>query len=135
MALQTGVVQGAFRGTASMISFKEYEHLHHLVNIPTYGVCHIWIGMNAWKKLSPPQQQVLLDVAREIEQWSVGYYADMDTKGLAFLAEKGVNIRKFDPSEEARWRQALAKGATAWYLKQGGAAGQELLDIVLRYKR
>lgn len=135
MALQTGVVQGAFRGTASLISFKEYEHLHYLVNIPTYGVAHIWIGMNSWKKLSPMQQQVLLDSAHEVEQWSVGYYADMDTKGKAFLTEKGMTIRNFDPPEEARWRQTLAKGATEWYLKQGGAAGQELLDIILRYKR
>lgn len=135
MALQTGVVQGAFRGTASLMGFKEYEHLRYLVDLPTYGVAHIWIGMNSWKKMSQPQQQVLLDCAREIEQWSVGYYADLDAKGKSFLADKGMTIRKLEPAEEAKWRQALSKGVTEWYLKQAGPGGQELLDMLLAFPK
>lgn len=101
-ALQRGTIQGATSGISRWRRSKLYEVAPYLTIDPTLPYLSMWLVINnqAWAKLSPGDQDTLMQVSRDMQQWTRDF-AEKETKDdLAFLKKEAKTLLDLSPDQK-----------------------------------
>ena len=92
-SLQTGVVDGAENGYPGYDSNKFYEVApYYLLDAHTFSPGIILMAEAQWAKLSPEDQEILLEAGRKASEWNKAAIEDEEKALRASLEGKGVTI-------------------------------------------
>jgi len=134
MALQRGTIDGALSGPGRFYFSKWYEVTPYLVQdyLFPYLSFFLVINLDVWNKLSEEDQQILSDVAREIEEWT-RIYAVKEAAEIYEKFQRGlVKELYFMPeSEVARMREIARPVMHDLIIDRAGAEmGEKLWSLV-----
>lgn len=120
-ALQKGVIDGAGWALLGGSNFKWYEVAPYLAR-PSFGVSShlIFMNLDAWNKLSPGDQTILLEEGRKLEDQSIAEFDEAIAAENALLKENGAKITEFPADKEkveALWNDGV------WQVALDGPAG------------
>ncbi len=75
MALQRGTIDGAISGPGRFYFSKWYETTPYIIQDYGTPFLQFWhaMNLNKWKKLTPENQKIIADAAREIALWARDY--------------------------------------------------------------
>ncbi len=137
MALQRGVIQGAYGAVTAVVERKLYEVAPYYTLLPIGTVASV-IGMNKsfFDKLSPQLQQAILDAGKEVESKTVARAkADWEVT-LKEAQEKGIKIYQPTPEEMKLWMGDVEKTWQEIYKDdpQVLADIEEVLQLKAKYK-
>lgn len=134
-ALATGVIDTMLTSSASFVSYRLYEVLKY-INAPRdysiwYMAENLVIGEKTWKRLTPQQQKVFLEVADWMHKnWVTPNFRTLVDKLIEAYTKAGVAIHYMNQDEFNQWL-AFAK-KTAWKdYAQTVQGGDELLKLAL----
>jgi tripartite ATP-independent transporter DctP family solute receptor len=92
-AMQTGVVDGAEQPHSGYFSNKFYEVApNYILSGHTYSPGIVLASEISWKKLSPEDQALILQAAKETEQWNKSNIEKLDNELLDKIRAAGANI-------------------------------------------
>lgn len=113
----TELYEGLLRGTVDvipfsldlMVNYKIYEVADNVMEItiwdgPTWGV---WITDEAWSRISPENQAIVLEVAAEAAERDLEAVRQAALDARTELESQGVTIHTFPAEEAAKWKAAL----------------------------
>lgn len=105
-ALQTGVVDGAEQPISgySSNSFNEVAP-HFVLDGHTYSPGMLVISDKSWNKLSPEDQNLLLECGKELEVYNKNFVEKEEEKILDSLREKGADI--VVPKDLSQWQNKV----------------------------
>lgn len=126
-ALQTGVVDGAEQPIANYKSNAFPEVANNLIlDGHTLGAVQVVITDNAWNKLTPAQQECIIEAGKYAQDFNANLSATEEQKVLDDLAAEGCNI--VDVTDKAPWKEACAAVIEANTSSQADLY-QQLLDL------
>ncbi|KPQ05100.1 MAG: TRAP-type C4-dicarboxylate transport system, periplasmic component [Rhodobacteraceae bacterium HLUCCA12] len=129
-ALERGVVDGASWPIIGMLDYSWYEVAPYLLR-PAFGVNYepIFMNLDRWNSLSEEDQEVILEVARDVEDaWyddAVGIWEAEEAE----LIERGAEITEMGDEQQAQLREAWSEALWAMAEEQNAEATQELRDF------
>ncbi|WP_068110737.1 TRAP transporter substrate-binding protein [Tropicimonas marinistellae] len=92
-ALQTGVVDGAENPPTGYLANNFYEVApYYMIDGHTYSPSIMVMSELTWNKMTPEQQAIISEAARETEEFNKTLAADADAKAYDELKEKGATI-------------------------------------------
>lgn len=134
-SLEKGVIDGACAPVNVFLATKHYEVAKYRTE-PTFGQLVSMIGMNLdrWKKLTPEQQKIFIEVGKATERdtMRIGDASlEADNKQMAAA---GVTVTKFPPAVAARVQ--LVYYSSVWELasKCCGDVGKQLHEMAKKAK-
>ncbi len=128
-SLQTGVVDGAENGYPGYDSNKFYEVApYYLLDAHTFSPGIILMAEAQWAKLSPEDQEILLEAGRKASEWNKAAIEDEEKALRASLEGKGVTIIEC-PAEDKAAAQAACKDVWADYSEGIEDVLQAIVDI------
>lgn len=97
-ALERGLVDGAAWPVFGALDYKWYEVSNYMTR-PTFGVTNLSLFMNLdkWNALPAETQELLLDVAQELEVEGRKHFEKLWAEEEAALIERGLEITNFGP--------------------------------------
>ena len=126
-ALQTGVVDGAEQPIANYKSNAFPEVANYLIlDGHTLGAIQAVITDTAWNKLTPDQQNVLLEAGKLTQQFNAELSAGAEAEVLEQLKAEGCNI--VEVTNPAEWAEACAD-----IISKSSAAHPELYQQILDF--
>jgi TRAP-type C4-dicarboxylate transport system substrate-binding protein len=136
-ALQTGVLDACMTSSSSFESYRLYEQVKYYtsprVTTTWYMLEPLAMSMVTWKKLSPEQQKIVVEVGKELEKFALDEAVKDDTGVTDLFKSKGVIVHDMTLDELKVWAEAAKN--TAW--KEYGEkvkGGKELLQKALDVK-
>ncbi len=127
-ALERGVIDGAGWPVIGILANRWNEPAKYLLR-PSFGVAvyPLFMNLDAWNKLKPEQQKVMLEEGRKIEESFFANWARLVDDEQAKLLAAGSIITEMGPQQRkkmgASWSEALWKAAKS----QKNAADVEAL--------
>ena len=108
-ALEKGVVDGAGWPVIGMLDYRWYEVAKYITR-PRLGMLAypIFFNLNAWNRLTPQQQKILLEESRKAEDAFYVEWVKLADEEAAKLAERGVKITEFSPDKQEGLHKALS---------------------------
>jgi len=126
-ALQTGVVDGAEQPIANYRSNAFPEVANYLIlDGHTLGAIQAVITDTAWNKLTPDQQNVLLEAGKLTQEFNANLSAGEEAKVLELLKAEGCNI--VEVTNPAEWAEACSE-----IIASASAAHPELYQQILDF--
>lgn len=127
-ALQQRTIDGQENPLNVIVSFKLYESQKHLsITRHAYAPNVIMMSMSTWKKLTPEEQQAVLNGAKAGAKANRDLDNEKEEEWMAFLADQGMEIVKPDL---AVFRDAVAP----IYVKYGDQFGEGTVQAILDTK-
>lgn len=131
-ALASGAVVGVTTSSVSGVDGKFWEFLKYF-----YKTNHVWssqivtINNDTWKKISPANQKIIMDLAAKLEPefWKVAN--DADTSSAKRLTEGGMEMIVVPPAMMKEMREKTVALEKAFIDRAGPAAA----DIIAKYKK
>jgi TRAP-type C4-dicarboxylate transport system substrate-binding protein len=110
-SLDKGVIDGAAWAMIGGHAFRWYEVAKYVAR-PTFGVSThlLFMNLDAWKKLSPEDQKIVLAEGSRIEVEAIATFDKEIANELAELKKQGVQETNFSASKEqleSLWNQGL----------------------------
>jgi TRAP-type C4-dicarboxylate transport system substrate-binding protein len=135
-ALSTGVLNSCLTSCASFVSYRLYEQLKFMNAPKDYAIWYmaepLVMSVKTWKRLSPKQQKVFMDVAKDLEKnWILPQFSKAKETLVKEFTKAGVKLHFMTKNEFDQWLAVAQK--TAW--KNFAATvpnGQEILDLALK---
>lgn len=123
LGLKTGAVDGAENAPDAIWYNKQYEVSKYL-SLTNHFRTPVIVAMNKAKfdSLSPEYQEILMQTARETQEWSGSLYSQVSEGLLETLAENGMVVSQVD---EAPFRAAVE----SVYATHAGTFGTMLDEI------
>ena len=110
MAIQQKTVDGLTAPTGTLVESRLYEVINNITEAQhLFGTHVLWFREETFKKMSPDQQKMVVEAAREAcdkEQKAMKGYDEVATETLK---SKGVKVWKISDQERARWVAATKK--------------------------
>ncbi len=107
-ALNTGVCDAAEQPIANYKSNAFPEVANNLIlDGHTLGAIQCVITDTAWAKLTPAQQEVLLEAGRQVQKYNQEVSQSAEDEVLEQLKAEGCNV--VDVTDKAPWQEACAK--------------------------
>jgi TRAP-type C4-dicarboxylate transport system substrate-binding protein len=109
--LDKGIVDGAAWPRIGALDYRWYEVAKHLVR-PGYGINYepIFMNLKAWNKLPEADRQILLQVARTVEDsWEKESKVLWEKEEKALIA-KGMTVTEVGAAQKANMQAALSEG-------------------------
>ncbi len=131
-AMKAGLLDSMYTSSASGVDAKAWEILKYFTPINIVGpVNMINVNQKAWDKLPKNIQDIVMEVAAQMEDDMWNLAGDIDRKSRTKLVEKGMII---DPvSKEFRMElNQLGKTLRADWVKKAGADAKGVLDDYYR---
>ncbi|WPB57323.1 TRAP transporter substrate-binding protein [Xylophilus sp. GOD-11R] len=128
VALQQGVVDGQENPLTNIVSAKLYE-VQKFISLTghKYEVTPFLMGKRAWDKLSPADQAIVKDAAREATQLQRKLSREADEKLLVELKGKGINVETVD---RAPFVAATKPVYDKWYASPQGDFVRRVVQAV-----
>jgi TRAP-type C4-dicarboxylate transport system substrate-binding protein len=129
-SLEKGVIDGAAWPIIGMLDYK-WNEVAPFIMRPGFGVNYepIFMNLDAWKALSPEDQQAILKVGAHVEDIWFRDAASVWKKEEEALLAKGVKITEMGPEQKAKLRDAWGAGLWALSASKNAAATKELQDF------
>jgi len=107
-ALESKAVDGQENPFSVILSNKFYEVQKYLsVTNHVYAANIVLVSKKFWDKLSPTEQKIMQDSAREATEYQRKYSRDAAGKAITELKAKGMQVNEVSPAELARMRAAV----------------------------
>lgn len=132
MAIKNGTIDGQTSGQTAMLSRKIYE-VSKYTTVTNHSYVEFLVAMNenSWKKLTPDQQKILTDTAKEIQNEIRKQTKEEDERCLVELEKKGMDIYRVPKEDIKIWQQATAP-VIAKFEKELGDKGKKLVEYCLK---
>ncbi|MFA5664758.1 MAG: TRAP transporter substrate-binding protein DctP [Burkholderiaceae bacterium] len=130
-SMQRGTVDGAFYPAQSAFDYgltdliKSGTTSRHVAGVVlTYA-----ISKDAWNKLDPETQQIILDVGREISTTSCRGFDAAEQDAIERMSAQGIKKIHFDEADGKRIDEAFERSSQAWAksLDERGKPGSDTL--------
>ncbi|MDT8380414.1 MAG: TRAP transporter substrate-binding protein [Desulfotignum sp.] len=130
--LQRGTIEAAGSGVSRWRRSKLYEVAPFLTIDPTIPYFSMWlvINQNSWNKLSPEDQKIITDTAREYETWTREYAAREHEEDLAFLKAEAKSVTALSSEQRTRLINTVKPVMKEFSKTQLGDQYQELWDLL-----
>lgn len=130
-ALERGVVDGAAWPVFGALSYGWYEVADYMTR-PMFGTNNHTLLMNldSWQKLDEETQNILVEVARELEVKGRRQFEDIWAKEEAELIERGMEPTHFDDDVAEQLNQLFAEGVWKQVIDAVGEDGENLHQFV-----
>ena len=130
-AMQLGLLDGVWTSSGTFGSYRLFEVSKFYNSPEDYSVYFtiepIAISMKTWKKLSPEQQKIILEVGQSLEQKAFESAVADDKRVAKLFAGAGAQIHKMTLDEWKQW-QALFQKVSFAKFRTDVPGGAELLD-------
>jgi TRAP-type C4-dicarboxylate transport system substrate-binding protein len=136
-AMSTGVLDAALTSSTSLISYRLNEVSKAVTTARGKSFWFMFepvlISMDAWNRLTPDQQKVVMEVGASLEPFAVEG-AKKDDKRLAEVyAASGTKVVDMDEAAFDKWL-AIAKETSYKHFAEEVDNGKALLDMALSVK-
>ncbi len=126
-AINTGVVDGAEQPIANYKSNAFQEVAPNLIlDGHTLGAIQVVISDNAWEKLTPNQQNILMEAGKYAQDFNAQLSEEAENKVLEELIAEGVNV--VEVTDKSKWAEACADIISSSTASQADLY-QQLLDL------
>jgi TRAP-type C4-dicarboxylate transport system substrate-binding protein len=134
-ALERGVLDmSTFPGTFGFVSYRLHEISRYYIDKISLGSqpCFWGVTEAAWRKLSGPTRQLILDLRQPAIQTSIEAFAATDAKSYPEFRARGIEIIDFPPAERARLAANAGKHWQEWVAdrEKRGLPGRLILEFV-----
>lgn len=108
-ALEKGVVDGAAWPVLGVYDYRWWEVAKYLLR-PTFGkvIYPIFMNLNAWNRLTPAQQQILLAEGKKAEDMWFTEWGKLAAEEYKKLVAAGAKETEMGPAQKAKLERALA---------------------------
>jgi TRAP-type C4-dicarboxylate transport system substrate-binding protein len=135
LQLKTGVIDGSLIAVDSMVSTNCHEVAKHLtiLGLGAYVPNCLAMNLDAWNKLSTKDQQMMLDIGREIEKRYTKEMLKNRQRYIKIMKDAGVEVYTLPQEERIKMGKQLPDLAAKWAhrMEKKGYSGWEM---VKRYK-
>ena len=136
-ALQTGALDACMTSSSSFESYRLYEQVKYYnspkITATWYMFEPLVMSMITFKKLSPEQQKIIMEVGKELEKFTLEEAIKDDTEVTDLFKSKGVKIHDMTPEDFKVWLDMSIK--TAWKkFAETVKGGKELIDMAQAVK-
>ena len=130
-ALTQGVVDGAV--LPPIYTNDNKLPVNGLLQVPFSwpGVTPIIMSLAEYQSMSESQQNVLNEVAKELEDRAVGIVEASAREKLNAMAADGKSVAELSAEESARWRER-AKAVWDFFVEQNGDAAKTMMEEAIR---
>ncbi len=130
-AMQLGLLDGLWTSSGTFGSYRLFEVAKYYNSPEDYSIYYtiepIAISMKTWKKLSPDQQRILVEVGESLEQQAFDAAKADDQRVAKLFADHGSAIHKMTLDEWKQW-QALFQRTSFPKFRAEIPGGAQLLD-------
>ena len=120
--LQTGVTQASFVAISAFHDFQLFEVSDYVLDVPFGASGHpIVINKKTWNKISPEDQKIMMELAREGSRRSHVALADLNSLSWKEMVDKGMRV-KATPEEKKAWEATFKVMWDEW-IAQAEASG------------
>lgn len=125
-ALQRGTVDASVSGVTGFQSWKYFDYTEYYSGPFNPGLVLLNANTKWWDSLNKATQNVILEAAKETEDFLIESHDKVTVEAKTFLAEHGmkyeeVNLEQFSEAIDTLKEQ---------YLSNAGEAGKQIIDIV-----
>jgi TRAP-type C4-dicarboxylate transport system substrate-binding protein len=130
-ALERGVVDGYGWPSIKISDFGWHEVTKYVVDPGFYqvDVC-ILVNLDTWNRLPKDLQQVLTDVAVEVEHEASDYFNQIIKGERDLITGKGVQVLKFSPDDEKKYLETAYKAGWARVSSKSPADAAKLKKMI-----
>ncbi|MCQ0970215.1 TRAP transporter substrate-binding protein DctP [Paracoccus sp. TK19116] len=132
--MQTGVLDAANTSSGSMVSYRLFEQAECLTapgeNALWFMYEPVLISKQKFERLTPEQQQALMDAGQRAEDWFAEQAAGLDTKMIETFEQAGVEVAEMTPENFDAWL-AIAQDTSYKVFADEVDGGKELIDQAL----
>jgi TRAP-type C4-dicarboxylate transport system substrate-binding protein len=132
--LQTGVLDGANTGSGSFVSYRLFEQVTCLTepgdNALWFMYEPILMSKQSWEKLTPEQQDALMDAGQKAEEFFFDAAKDLDNKLVETYQKAGVEVVSMSPEQHAAWLE-IAKQTSYKSFDDNVEGGAALIEKAL----
>lgn len=105
-SLQTGMIDTVANTPSGAVALQWHGKLKHMIDLPlSYVAGFMVMDIKTWKKISAEDQKVLMQAFADAAARMDANVLRDDVSALAAMKKQGLQVRKLDPAEEARWRE------------------------------
>ncbi|WP_366922209.1 TRAP transporter substrate-binding protein DctP [Metallumcola ferriviriculae] len=134
-ALQRGLLNAVLTSSSSFGSYKLYEVADYYTSPEDYSfyftIEPLAISMKAWDSLTEDQQQIMLEVAKEVEQEALEGAKKEDARVAKMFADAGVTVEKMTKEQWDGFAKAAEENAYPAF-REEVPNGEWLLDTTLK---
>ncbi|HYB20014.1 MAG TPA: TRAP transporter substrate-binding protein DctP, partial [Thermodesulfobacteriota bacterium] len=96
-AVQQGAIDGAELPIANIIAMKAYDVSKYCsLTRHSFGGGFFVMNRDVWKGLTPEEQKIMLQTAKEARNNQIKMYLDVERKGREVLESKGMKVNDVD---------------------------------------
>ena len=107
-AMEQGAVDGQENPTATILASRFYEVQKHLVlSRHMYSTWVLLMSKKTWDELSPQEQKIVQEAAREATLYERKTIRAFGDKALGELKKQGMQVTELPPAEQAKMRAKL----------------------------
>lgn len=141
VALQRGTLDGALSAPSTVLGYRYYEVAKGYLRVPLGGMlCNGIISLDAWNKLGPDNQRIMLEVRNELyPQFAAEANGASESKALETMKKSGVKIVEVAPGTIHELAEEYAKPLWEKILQEEtikkNLPYREVLNDVLKAKK
>ncbi|WP_454916184.1 TRAP transporter substrate-binding protein DctP [Xanthobacter sediminis] len=132
-AMQLGLLSGMWTSSSSFGAFRLYEVAKSYVSPQDYSLYFtiepIAISMRTWRKLTPEQQKILMEVGRSLEPEALAGAKAEDTRIADKFANSGVKVEKLTLDQWNAWQEPFRVSHDQF--RQDVPTAAKLLDMMI----
>jgi TRAP-type C4-dicarboxylate transport system substrate-binding protein len=130
-AMQLGLLDGVWTSSGTFGSYRLFEVSKYYLSPEDYSVYFtiepIAISMKTWKKLTPAQQKIVMDVGQSLEQKAYDSSVADDKRVAGLFAKAGAQVHKMTLPEWKQW-QSLFRDTSFTKFRNEVPDGAALID-------
>ncbi len=131
-AMKAGLLDSMYTSSVSGVDAKAWEVLKYFTPINIVGPVNMFnVNLDAWNKLPKKTQEIVLEIAADMEDEMWNLAGDMDRKARATLEANGMTITPVSASFRKQLDKIGEKLRAQW-VKKAGADAQQILDEYYR---
>lgn len=131
-AMKAGLLDSMYTSSVSGVDAKAWEVLKYFTPINIVGPVNMFnVNMAAWEKLPKETQELVLEIAAEMEDEMWNLAGDMDRKSRATLQANGMTITPVSSKFRKQLNEVGNQLRSEW-VKKAGDDAQRILDDYYR---
>lgn len=131
-AMQSGVLDGVWTSSASLISFRLYELAKHVTTARNKTFWYMFepllMSKATYNSLTPAQQKIVMDVGASLEKFAIQSCKEDDQALAEVYGKAGATVHDMAEATFLKWRQ-LAKESAWKNFEESVKDGKKLMDM------
>nr|WP_315428219.1 TRAP transporter substrate-binding protein [uncultured Albidiferax sp.] len=135
-AMEQGAVDGQENPTATILASRFYEVQKHLVlSRHMYSTWVLLMSKKTWDELSPQEQKIVQEAAREATLYERKTIRAFGDKALGELKKQGMQVTELPPAEQAKMRAKLQPVLTKFSKEFGEDTTGEMMGELAKLRK